>query len=154
MDRYTRNVLVVEPDPVERERLAAALEGEGFELPPGADEHDLLELIEELRIQRFEPSCPLWRVWLITGLPEGRVAMFVKLHHAVADGMAAMSTIGAFLDADPDKPIPPARSWAPAPPPSDRALLIDNALRHLRTVGLAVSAVARPRTALWHAREA
>jgi hypothetical protein len=94
MDRYTRNVLVVEPDPVERERLAAALEGEGFELPPGADEHDLLELIEELRIQRFEPSCPLWRVWLITGLPEGRVAMFVKLHHAVADGMAAMSTIG------------------------------------------------------------
>ena len=32
MDRYARNVLVVESDPVERERLAAALEGNGFEV--------------------------------------------------------------------------------------------------------------------------
>jgi CheY-like chemotaxis protein len=32
MDRYTRNVLVVEPYPVERERLTAALEGDGFEV--------------------------------------------------------------------------------------------------------------------------
>jgi CheY-like chemotaxis protein len=31
MKRYTRNVLVVEPNPIERERLAAALEGEGFQ---------------------------------------------------------------------------------------------------------------------------
>ena len=31
MERYTRNVLVVEPNPIERERLGAALEGEGFQ---------------------------------------------------------------------------------------------------------------------------
>ena len=31
MEPYTRNVLVVEPNPIERERLAAALEGEGFQ---------------------------------------------------------------------------------------------------------------------------
>ena len=30
MERYTRSVLVVEPNPIERERLAAALEGDGF----------------------------------------------------------------------------------------------------------------------------
>jgi len=123
-------------------------------LPPGADEQGLLELTEELRSQRFDPSRPLWGMWLITGLPEGRVAMFVKLHHAIADGMAAMSTIGAFLDANPDTPIPPARPWTPAPPPSDRALLVDNVLRRLRRAGRAVSALARPRTTLRHAREA
>src|SRR5512132_438528 len=32
MDRYLRNVLLVESDPVERERLAATLEGNGFEV--------------------------------------------------------------------------------------------------------------------------
>jgi CheY-like chemotaxis protein len=32
MEPYMRNVLVVESDPVERERLAAALEGDGFEI--------------------------------------------------------------------------------------------------------------------------
>jgi hypothetical protein len=31
MERYTRSVLVVEPNTIERERLAAALEGEGFQ---------------------------------------------------------------------------------------------------------------------------
>jgi CheY-like chemotaxis protein len=30
MSGYTRNVLVVEPNPIERERLGAALEGDGF----------------------------------------------------------------------------------------------------------------------------
>jgi hypothetical protein len=30
MDRYTRSVLIVERDPVERERLAAVLDGDGF----------------------------------------------------------------------------------------------------------------------------
>ena len=32
MERYMRNVLLVEPDPVERERLASALEGDGFDV--------------------------------------------------------------------------------------------------------------------------
>ncbi len=32
MDRYVRNVLLVESDPAERERLGAALEGNGFEV--------------------------------------------------------------------------------------------------------------------------
>ena len=58
-------------------------------------------MTEELRSQRFDPSRPLWRMWFMPGLPDGRVAMFVKLHHSIADGMAAMTTIAAFLDADP-----------------------------------------------------
>jgi diacylglycerol O-acyltransferase / wax synthase len=123
-------------------------------LPPGTDEQSLLEITQELRSEGFDPSRPLWGMWLITGLPEGRVAMFVKLHHAIADGMAAMSTIGAFLDVDPDTPVAPARPWTPAPPPSDPALLIDNVLRRLRRVGRAVSALARPGTTLRRAREA
>jgi CheY-like chemotaxis protein len=32
MDGYTRSVLVVEADPVERERLSSALEGDGFDV--------------------------------------------------------------------------------------------------------------------------
>lgn len=123
-------------------------------LPPGTDEQGLLELTEELRSLRFDPSRPPWGMWLITGLPEGRVAMFAKLHHAIADGMAAMSTIEAFLDSDPETPIAAGRPWGPAPAPSDRALLINHVGRHLRKVGSAVSALARPRTTLRHAREA
>jgi diacylglycerol O-acyltransferase / wax synthase len=123
-------------------------------LPPGAGETGLLAVTEELRSQRFDPSRPLWRMWFLPGLPDGRVAMFVKLHHSIADGMAAMTTIAAFLDADPDAPITPASPWTPAPPPSDRELLTDNAQRHLRAAGHAGSMLVRPGSTLRHARQA
>jgi diacylglycerol O-acyltransferase len=123
-------------------------------VPSGTDEAGVLAVTEELRSQRFDLSRPLWRMWFMPGLPDGRVAMFVKLHHSIADGMAAMTTVAAFLDADPDTPITSARPWTPTPAPSDRELFIDNFRRHLRTVGRAGSMLARPGTTLRHAREA
>jgi diacylglycerol O-acyltransferase / wax synthase len=123
-------------------------------LPPGTSEAGLLAVTEELRSQRFDPSRPLWRMWFMPGLPGGRVAMFVKLHHSIADGMAAMTTIAAFLNAVPDAPITPASPWIPAPPPSDRDLSIDNVRRHMRAAGHAGSMLVRPGATLRHARQA
>lgn len=123
-------------------------------LPPGTGETGLLAVTEELRSRRFDPSRPLWRMWFMPGLPGGRVAMYVKLHHSIADGMAAMTTIAAFLDAGPDAPITPASPWTPALPAPDRDLFIDNAHRHLRTVGRAGLMLVRPRATLRHARRA
>jgi diacylglycerol O-acyltransferase / wax synthase len=123
-------------------------------LPRGTGETGLLAVAEELRSQRFDPSHPLWRMWFMAGLPGGRVAMFVKLHHSIADGMAAMTTVAAFLDADPDAPITPASPWAPVPPPPDRDLFIDSAQRHLRAAGRAGSMLVRPGATLRHARQA
>ena len=31
-------------------------------------------------------------------LPENRVGLFMRMHHAMADGMAALATIKRFLD--------------------------------------------------------
>jgi diacylglycerol O-acyltransferase / wax synthase len=123
-------------------------------LPPGIGQTGLLAVTEELRSQRFDPGRPLWRMWFMPGLPDGRVAMFVKLHHSIADGMAAMTTIAAFPDAGPDAPVTPASPWAPAPAPPDRELFIDNAQRHLQAVGRAGSMLVRPGAALRHARQA
>ncbi len=123
-------------------------------LPSGTDEARVLAVTEELRSERFDPSRPLWRMWFMPGMPDGRVAMFVKLHHSIADGMAAMATVAAFLDADPGAPILPASPWTPTPPPSERELFIDNVQRHLRAVGGAGSRLARPGTTLRHARQA
>ena len=111
-------------------------------------------MTEKLRTQRFDPSRPLWRMWFMPGLPDGQVALFVKLHHSIADGMVAMMTIAAFLDAAPDAPTTRASPWTPAPPPPDRELFIDNAQRHLRTVGHIGSMLVRPDATLRQARQA
>jgi len=115
-------------------------------LPTGTGEAELLLAVERLRSQRLDPSRPLWEMWFLTGLPERQVALFVKLHHAIADGMAAMATISAFLDTAPDTPAPPARPWTPARLPSAGELLADNLARHLQRFAGALAVLARPRT--------
>jgi diacylglycerol O-acyltransferase len=123
-------------------------------LPAGSGEAELLVAVERLRSKRLDPARPLWGMWFLTGLPGERIALFVKLHHSIADGMAAMATISAFLDATPDATAPPARPWTPTRPPSPRELLADNLVRHLKRLAGAFSVLARPRTTLRRLRAA
>jgi WS/DGAT/MGAT family acyltransferase len=118
------------------------------------DRAGLLALVERLRGERLDPARPLWRIWLMPGLPDGRIAMFVKLHHAIADGMAAMTTIAALLDAGPSHPAEHTPPWTPSPPPSDRDLFLDSARRHLGSVRHLGSALIRPGPTLRRVRRA
>ena len=46
-------------------------------------------MLEDCRRQSmtdFDRDRPLWRVTLLEGLPEGKAALIIKLHHAIADG--------------------------------------------------------------------
>jgi diacylglycerol O-acyltransferase len=53
---------------------------------------------------------PLWEANLIEGLADGRVALYVKVHHAMMDGVAAMRLLQAVLSEDPAESRPPI--WA------------------------------------------
>jgi diacylglycerol O-acyltransferase / wax synthase len=114
-------------------------------LPDQSGDDELLRATERLRRQRLDRSRPLWEMWFMPGLENGRIGLFVRWHHAIADGMAAMRTIGAFLDAAPDAPVAAGRPWTPAPAPRARALLADNARRRLHGIAGALSVLARPR---------
>jgi WS/DGAT/MGAT family acyltransferase len=113
-------------------------------LPAAAGEAQLLEVVEQLRSRRLDRSRPLWQIWLLPGLPQRRVGMYIKLHHTVADGRAGVATLGALLDLEPDPPLPLAPAWVPAPPPSNRELLQDNLRRRLRAARGVLSALAHP----------
>jgi WS/DGAT/MGAT family acyltransferase len=123
-------------------------------LPTPGGEGELLLAVEQLRRQRLDPSRPLWEMWFLTGLPERRIAMFVKTHHAMADGLAAMATITAFLDAVPDAPGAAPRPWTAAPPPSARQLFADNLLRQAKGLVAALSVLLRPRSTVRQLRAA
>jgi diacylglycerol O-acyltransferase len=123
-------------------------------LPAGSGEADLLVATEQLRSKRLDPSRPLWEMWFLPGLPNNQIALFVRVHHAIADGMAAMATISAFLDTAPDAPPPPARPWTPTRPPSARELLADNVVCHIERFAGAFSVLARPRTTVRRLRAA
>ena len=82
----------------------------------------LLLPTERRRRRRLDRSRPLWEMCFLPGLPENRVGMFVKMHHAIADGIAGVATLGALLDAAPGVPTGSAQPWTPAPPPAARDL--------------------------------
>lgn len=77
-------------------------------LPPGAGLAGLWRLVSELHSERLDLGAPLWRSWLIEGLPEGRFALYIKIHHTVIDGVGGLQMIGDALSTDPDR-----RSMAP-----------------------------------------
>jgi diacylglycerol O-acyltransferase / wax synthase len=115
-----------------------------FPLEAG-DEAEFLSACERLRRRPLDRSRPLWELWFLPGLPQGRVGLFMKLHHAAADGVAGVAAFGAFLDLTPDAPPPPsARPSTPAPIPSNRELFRDNLSRRAQAMRSFVSTLTHP----------
>jgi diacylglycerol O-acyltransferase / wax synthase len=113
-------------------------------IPSPGDEAQLLRVCEQLRRRPLDRSRRLWEMWFLPGLPEGRVGFFIRLHHAIADGVAGIAALGAFVDPVPDPPemSPPPRNLAPRP--SKPELFEDNLHRRLRELDRALSALASP----------
>ena len=119
-------------------------------LPAPGNEAALLRATEQLRRRRLDRSKPLWEMSFLPGLPENRVGMFVKMHHAIADGIAGVASLGALLDTVPGEPSGPAQPWTPAPPPTARELFADGMRRHIDGLDRAVSALTHPVTGARH----
>jgi diacylglycerol O-acyltransferase / wax synthase len=113
-------------------------------LRPGADEAEFLAACERLRRRPLDRSRPLWELWFLPGLTEGRIGLFMKLHHAVADGVAGVAAFGALLDFTPDAPPPSSPQWTPAPVPSDGELFRDNVSRRSQAGQALLSRLTHP----------
>jgi diacylglycerol O-acyltransferase len=109
-----------------------------------ADITELLQTCADLRGAPLERSRPLWQLWLLPGLPANRVGLFIRVHHAIADGPAGLAMLEHLLDPAADIATAPAPPWIPQPAPTARELLVDN-LRE-RAAGLARAAA---RTIAW-----
>ncbi|HLF23307.1 MAG TPA: wax ester/triacylglycerol synthase family O-acyltransferase, partial [Burkholderiales bacterium] len=75
----------------------------------------LEELVGRLHSNFLDRSRPLWEIYIIDGLADGRVAEFTKFHHAGFDGSAAMALVQKLYDTTPvPRPVPPP------PPPREK----------------------------------
>lgn len=111
-------------------------------VPAPGGHTELLAVVESLRRRRLDVSHPLWEIWLLPGLAEGRVGLFLRLHHVVADGIAGLATLGALLDPR-DEQVGESHPWAPRPWPTSRQLLLDNLRRRVEAFAHAVRSASR-----------
>src|SRR3954449_5950584 len=61
--------------------------------PPGTDSQ-LAEQVARIFSRPLDRNRPLWEIYLIHGLPDGRVAVLTKIHHALIDGMSGAEIMG------------------------------------------------------------
>jgi WS/DGAT/MGAT family acyltransferase len=113
-------------------------------VPSPGDEASLLRVVEELNEPPLPRSRPLWELWLLSGLSDGRLAMLIRLHHVVADGIAALAMLGSWFDFDAVPVAQPTHDRDPQPAPSRRALLDDNRRRIARHIANGASSVLHP----------
>ena len=80
----------------------------------------------------------------MTGLSNGRVGLLIRLHHVIADGVAALALIGSLFDAAEDTPAPIPPAWTPGPVPPNDQLLTDSVHRRAAPFAEAASWLLRP----------
>jgi len=76
-------------------------------LPEPGTERQLLDLAAQLYQDPYDRSRPLWYFVLIDGLEGGRGALFSKMHHSLADGIAGLRLSELYVDQRRDQPDPP-----------------------------------------------
>ncbi|BBU21724.1 WS/DGAT/MGAT family O-acyltransferase [Mycobacterium xenopi] len=64
---------------------------------PGTDQ-ELLRVVADVMSWRLDRSRPLWEIWVIEGLVDNRWAMLMKVHHCIADGIAATHMLAGLSD--------------------------------------------------------
>jgi WS/DGAT/MGAT family acyltransferase len=95
-------------------------------VPEPGDETQLLELCARLMSRPLDRDRPLWEIWLIDGLADGRVAVLEMIHHCMADGLAGVELASVLLDLEP-RPLHhhSIDGWEPAPAPRRVIVLAD-----------------------------
>lgn len=94
-------------------------------LPPPGDMEQLAEQVSRIVSRPLDRARPLWECYLIGGLSEGHVALLIKMHHAVVDGVSGAEILGMLFDLSPEgREVPaPDPEAAPGPAPGTTALL-------------------------------
>jgi diacylglycerol O-acyltransferase len=96
-------------------------------LPSPGDDAQLKRLAGRVFSQALDRNRPLWEIWLVEGMSDGRFAMLFKNHHALVDGISGVDIATVLFDTCPDPaPVaPPAHGWVPRPLPTGVQLLAD-----------------------------
>jgi diacylglycerol O-acyltransferase len=125
-------------------------------VPPPGGRDELRNLAGRVFAQMLDRSKPLWEIWMVEGLKNGRWALISKVHHCMVDGISATDLLTVMFDAadaKTEQPVP--AEWAPDPEPGAFTLAAHGVLRtvgdplgRLRDIPGGLRITAGPRTRL------
>ena len=104
-------------------------------LPRPGTGKQFVRLASRIFSQQLDRSKPLWELWLVEGLDDGRWALISKTHHSVIDGIAGVYLATVLFDVQREPPPieHPDAAWEPLPEPTPAELVASSALGIART---------------------
>lgn len=102
-----------------------------WRLPAPGRRRELDEAIGRIASTPLDRNHPLWEMYFVEGLADHRVAVVVKIHHALADGVASANLMARGMDL---LPMPESGPPITDPPPTKRELMASAFADHLRHV--------------------
>ncbi len=103
-----------------------------WRLPHPGGRVELDEAIGHIASTPLNRAYPLWEMYFVEGLSEDRIAVVAKIHHALADGVAAANLMAHGMDLT---SAPDNGSYTTDPAPTRRELLSAAFVDHLRHIG-------------------
>jgi WS/DGAT/MGAT family acyltransferase len=88
------------------------------------DEAGFARLCDRALSEPLARDRPLWHVYLVPALADGRMGLVAKIHHALVDGKSAVEVAMLLFDVTPDADPAPAPRWRPGPVPGTARLAI------------------------------
>ncbi|WP_246142532.1 WS/DGAT/MGAT family O-acyltransferase [Nocardioides rubriscoriae] len=93
-------------------------------LPSPGGYAELMALTAHLAGLPLDRSRPLWEMWVIEGYDDGKVVVFMKMHHATVDGVSGNNLLSHLCSLEPDAaPLVPAEPRQHGRDASSRELL-------------------------------
>lgn len=105
---------------------------------------ELLAVVSRWHGTLLDRHRPLWEVHIIEGLADGRIAVYIKIHHALVDGVSALRLLERRLSTDPnaDDCVAPWQRLPEAKRRRGRPEAATDAMSRLRAGGKVASEIA------------
>jgi diacylglycerol O-acyltransferase / wax synthase len=92
-------------------------------LPAPGGDAELRNLVGRVMSQQLDRAKPLWEMWVVEGLDDGRWALISKTHHCMVDGVSATDLLSVILskerEAEPEEP----QAWKAEAEPNSAELI-------------------------------
>ncbi len=92
-------------------------------LPKPGSDAQLEEFVARIQPRPLDRGRPLWEVYLVEGLDQGRFAIVTKSHHALVDGVNALNVAQLLVNDEQGYDVDVVDTWRPRREPSDLQLL-------------------------------
>ncbi len=73
-------------------------------LPAPGGMRELGDFAADVISRQLHRDRPLWEMWIVEGLEDGKIALVTKMHHSTIDGVSGAELLGVLFDLEPDPP--------------------------------------------------